>query len=79
MQNHIKIIVTGVNKTSAEIHVIDADKNKYLTAYFVLGDAAKLSQKISTVMDLYETQSVIIDKKYITGKAKEILISKNIL
>jgi hypothetical protein len=75
----IRIIITGINKNSAEIHVVDIINNKYLNGFFVMGDCEKLASKIQSVIEIYETASLIIDKKKICGQARDILKEKDIV
>ena len=77
--DEIRIIVTGVTKNSAEIHVVDIKKNKYLNGFFIMGDHEKVTSKIESVIEIYETAALIIDKKQISEQAKVILREKNFI
>ncbi len=79
MDNKMLILITGVNKSSAEIHVINTIKNEYENGFFVLGDEQKLADKIMQVMELFESDHIIIDFREISKNAVEILRNRGII
>jgi hypothetical protein len=72
------LLIVGVGKSAIEIHVVDFYSNDYINRFFVLGDNIKCLEKILTAIELYETNSIIVDRKSINAELLRNMEEKNI-
>lgn len=79
MDKELKVLLTGVNSGSCDIHIIDVLNNEYVNGFFVLGDVIKVVEKIKTVMEIYETKDLIFDTKVISRQVALMLREEGLI
>ncbi len=58
-----KVLITGLNDNSIELHVVDFLLSEYINCYMAIGTIDKIIEKIETVCELHQIKSVIVDHK----------------
>jgi hypothetical protein len=68
-----KIIITGINNSTLEVHIVNLVSSEYIDKFFIFGDIDKIMGRIKTICDIYNCKDFILDEKSLSVNLLERL------
>lgn len=68
--DNLRLIITTINKTFMDAHIIDIEENKYIKGFCILGTYEQMINKINIIKESYEINETIIDEQSISSSMR---------